>query len=163
MGYLKEGIVVLEELQLPSGDRLQKGPVAIIECVQKIPCNPCVDSCPQNAITMAPSINDVPEMHFKKCTGCGLCIANCPGLAIFLIDQSYGKDRALIGLPYEFLPLPQKGETVVLLDRGGQPVGEGEISRVRNSKTQDRTPIVFIVVPKSLAMTVRHFKRKNHG
>ena len=29
---------------------MNQGPVAIIECVQEIPCDPCVDACRQGAI-----------------------------------------------------------------------------------------------------------------
>lgn len=160
MGYLKDGIVEIKDLQFPTEDRFKKGPVVIIECVQEIPCDPCVESCPFHAITMPHSINHVPVIDFEKCTGCGVCIAQCPGLAIFVIDRTFEKNRALIILPYEFLPLPEKGETVTLLDRAGQPCGEGEVIRVRNTKNQDRTPVVSLAVDQALVMQVRHFKGK---
>ncbi len=159
MSTLEDGIVTLDQIQIPSESRFRKGPVAVIECVQRIPCNPCVDACPRGAITMKESINDVPEIDFERCNGCGLCISNCPGLAIFLIDQRAG--GAVVGLPYEFLPLPEKGDRVSLLDRSGTECGEGEVVRVRNTQAQDRTPVVFISMDQKLAMTVRFFRRKN--
>ena len=160
MGYPEDGVVEIKDIPVPSVERFQEGPIALIECVQEIPCDPCVDSCPQGAITMGDSINNVPEIDFDKCNGCGICIANCPGLAIFLIDKTYGENKARVSLPYEFLPLPEKEEKVVLLDRGGEMCGEGEVVRVRNAKAQDRTPVITIAMDKELAMTVRFFRRK---
>lgn len=161
MSYINDGILELKDIHVPSRERYEKGAVAVVECVQEIPCNPCVDACPQGAITMGTSINEVPWIDFDKCNGCGLCLANCPGLAIFLIDETYADHRARIGLPYEFRPLPEKGERVTLLNRGGEACGEGEVVNVRNAKVQDRTPIVLLAVDKSLAMTVRFFRRQS--
>lgn len=159
MGCLEEGVVTLEEIQTPDEPRFQKGPVVIIECIQEIPCNPCVDSCPHGAISIRPTLNDLPRVDFDKCIGCGLCIAHCPGLAIFLVDHTFEKKRALVGIPYEFVPLPKIGETVEVFNRAGRPCGKGEIIRIRNAQSQDRTPVVYLAVSKRLAMTVRHFKR----
>lgn len=160
MGYLETGILDLTDINVPSEERLGKGAVAIVECVQQIPCNPCVDSCPRGAILIEDSINDVPEVDFEKCNGCGVCIANCPGLAIFLVDKTYEDGKALVGLPYEFCPLPEVGEKVDLLDRAGEVCGAGEVVKVRNAKVQDRTAVVFLSVDENLAMTVRFFRRK---
>jgi Fe-S-cluster-containing hydrogenase component 2 len=160
MGYLEDGILTLENIPVPTEERFRKGPVAIVECVQNIPCNPCVESCPQGAITMKASINDLPAVNFEKCNGCGLCVSDCPGLAIFLVDKSAKNEVARVGLPYEFLPLPEKGERVILLDRSGDVCGEGDIVKVRNAKTQDRTPVVIIAVEKNIAMIARNFRRK---
>ena len=160
MSYLETGYLTLEDIRLPSEERLLKGPVAVIECVQQIPCNPCVASCPRGAITMGDSINNLPVVDFEKCNGCSICVANCPGLAIFIVDKSYGENKALVGMPYEFLPLPEKEEEVVLLNRQGEECGTGIVKRIRNSKSQDRTPVIFIEVDKDLAMDVRFFRRK---
>lgn len=160
MSVLEDGVVTLEDLELPDRERMERGPFVVIECVQEIPCNPCVESCPQKAITIQPSVNDVPRVDFDLCTGCGLCIAHCPGLAIFVVHQNHDASRALLSLPYEFFPLPSVGETVDVYDRAGIKIGEGEIVRIRNAKSQDRTPVVFLAVDKPLAMQARHFKRK---
>ena len=139
MSYLEDGIIQIKDLQLPTKDRFKEGPVVIIECVQEIPCDPCVESCSFHAITIPESINHIPVVDFEKCTGCAVCIAQCPGLAIFVVDQTFEKNRALVILPYEFLPLPEKGETVILLDRAGQDCGEGEVIRVRNMTGRERS------------------------
>lgn len=159
MGFLETGVVDKKDIRTPSEKRFQKGPVAIIECIQKIPCNPCVESCPRNAITIQGSINNTPEVSFDKCNGCGMCLANCPGLAIFLIDKTYDNKKSTVSVPYEFTPLPEKGEKVELLDRSGEKCGEGEVVKTRNPKIQDRTPIVTLAVDTSLVMDVRFFRR----
>ena len=83
MGYLEDGVVEIKDIQVPSEERFQEGPIALIECVQEIPCDPCVDSCPQGAITMGDSINNVPEIDFDKCTKkCFFCFEYCPDGAV---------------------------------------------------------------------------------
>ncbi len=159
MDYLETGVLNKKDIKTPSEERFQKGPVAVIECIQKIPCNPCVESCPRNAISIMGSINNIPEVDFDQCNGCGMCIANCPGLAIFLLDKTYDANQATVSVPYEFRPLPEKGEKVVLLNRSGEKCGEGEVVKVRNAKIQDRTPIVTLAMDKSLTMDIRFFRR----
>ena len=160
MSYLEKGYLDIENITAPDSGRLKKGPVAVIECVQEIPCNPCTTSCPRGAITIEGSINSLPVLDPEKCNGCSLCVANCPGLAIFLIDYTFSEDKAKIGIPYEFRPLPEKGEEVILINRAGKECGTGMVEQVRNSKAMDRTPIVFISLDKELAMEARFFRRK---
>jgi Fe-S-cluster-containing hydrogenase component 2 len=162
MSFLETGIVDKKQLRSPSDKRFKKGPVAIIECVQKIPCNPCVESCPRGAISIKGSINNTPEVNFELCNGCGMCLANCPGLAIFLVDKSFEKNKATVSIPYEFRPLPEKGDKVDLLDRSGEKCGTGEVVKVRNTRIQDRTPIVTLALDKSLTMEVRFFRGISH-
>ena len=160
MKFLETGYLDINDIKLPSGERFSKGPVAVIECVQQIPCNPCVDACPRGAITMGDSINNLPVVDFDKCNGCSLCVANCPGLAIFIVDRSGSEGKAVVGMPYEFLPLPEKEEEVILLNRTGEECGTGVVKRIRNSKAQDRTPVIFIEMNDELALNARFFRRK---
>jgi len=157
--YEATGVLTLEKLKdtLPSKERFEKGPVVIIECIQKIPCNPCVSACRFGAIKKK-SLVDPPEVDYEKCTGCGECVSICPGLAIFVVNLNYGQDEALIMLPYELLPVPKKGEVYEALDRKGEPVGEARIIAARTKK--DRTTVVVIAVKKSLAMAVRNIGRR---
>ena len=157
--YLNKGYLDIDNIDVPAAERFEKGAVAIIECVQQIPCNPCVDACSRGAITIAGSINNIPVIDFEKCNGCSICVANCPGLAIFIIDETWTETHALIGMPSEFLPLPEKEEKVTLLDRAGEECGRGKVIKVRNTKAMDRTPIIFIEVEKNLAMIARFFRR----
>ena len=81
--YEKNGILAPEYLKLPTDEQLKKG-VAIIECIQEIPCDPCVAICPVSSISMK-DINDIPKIDYNKCTGCKRCVGICPGLAIFVV------------------------------------------------------------------------------
>ena len=150
--YLETGILSLNDLlELPSKKHLEKG-VAIIECIQEIPCNPCVVCCPVNAISMK-DINALPFVDFDKCIGCGKCVGICPGLAIFLTKIE--DDKALITLPYEFLPIPRTGEIIKALDRDGNIRDNGIVKKVIKN---EKTVILTIEVEKNLVMDVRNIK-----
>lgn len=143
----------------PSDERLAKGPVVIVECFQEIPCNPCETSCPRKAIVVGRDINARPEVDHGKCNGCAVCVARCPGLAIFVVDKTYSERESAVTLPYEFLPLPHKGETVEALDREGRVRCLAKVIKVVNTKAQDRTPLVTLAVPQGLEKEVRFFRR----
>lgn len=149
---------------MPSNERLKKGPVAIIECFQEIPCNPCYTSCPNGAIHGMDNINKRPILDFDECTGCGICIGVCPGLAIFGLDYEYSKDTSVIRIPYEFLPIPNIGESVIALDRYGEGIGVAKIIKVQRNSNQNKTAIVWLEVNKEQAFEVRNFKKGGyHG
>ncbi len=144
----------------PSVERLKKGPVAIVECFQNIPCDPCRYACRQGAIKEFADINDLPVIDHEECNGCGLCISECPGLAIFVIDASYSEEEGLIKMPYEYLPLPEQGEEVIGIDTEGREVCSARVVKVQNTKALDRTPVVTLAVPQEHLMKVRSFVRK---
>ncbi|MBT9175806.1 MAG: hypothetical protein DDT20_00106 [Firmicutes bacterium] len=141
----------------PGKERLASGAVAVLECFQRIPCNPCATCCPRKAIKAFHDINDLPIIDWEKCNGCAICVANCPGLAIFVIDENYSPTEALLKLPYEFVPLPRAGDEVKVLNRAGQEVGVGRVVRVQNPPSFDRTAVVHLAVLKELAREVRFF------
>jgi Fe-S-cluster-containing hydrogenase component 2 len=159
MALLKSGYLSLDEVQalpgVPSAERLAKGPVVVIECAQEIPCNPCVDACNKDAIHLLESITDLPVLEEDKCGGCGLCIAVCPGQAIFVVDATYSESEATVQMPYEYYPLPVAGQIVDGLNRAGQAVCEARVLRVINSKRHDHTPVITLAVPKAQVMEVR--------
>ncbi len=152
--YKRTGIIFSETLRemglIPPLERLKKGPVAIVECPENIPCNICVDACPFKAISMN-TINDIPRIDWNKCRGCGICAIKCPGLAIFIVDLSK-PDKALVTVPHEFLPKPSKGDLVVLLGRDGRRLGKGRVVKVWE---YNKTLLVTIETPKEYAMEVR--------
>lgn len=158
MSIPTDGLPTETELEkvIPSPENLARGPVVIVECFQDIPCDPCAASCPSGAILPFEDINDQPEVDYSKCTGCGLCIASCPGLAIFVVDLNYSSTEALIKIPYEMLPLPEKGQIVSGLDRSGQKLADVKVAKV--FKTKNKTNVITIIVPKDLAMIIRNIK-----
>jgi Fe-S-cluster-containing hydrogenase component 2 len=161
MAYKKGDALTAKELaaQIPHKERLGRGPVAIVECVEEIPCNPCVEICPQGAISMPGGLNKLPRLDWEKCNGCGVCVSGCPGLAIFMVDLAEGRDRAKVALPYEFIPLPERGDKVMALDREGNGLGPVDVVRVQKGKRLDRTPIVTIAVPRKWALVARGIRR----
>jgi len=162
MSYQKSGVLTESDLKksglLPTQARFNKGPVVIVECVEKIPCNPCVDACPKKAITIEGSIIEIPKVNFDICNGCTLCIARCPGLAIFVVNKNYNKKAASIALPYEFLPRPQKGDMVKALDRHGKFICQARVEKVLDTKALDRCAVITIAVPKRYYNKVRFIK-----
>lgn len=156
----KTGVLSIADISdaIPSKDRLNEGLVAIIECIERIPCNPCVDACPFDAISIEEGMVGRPRISFERCTGCGNCVSACPGLAIFLVDMTYSAQKAKILLPYELYPLPNPGDKVSGLDRRGKPVGEAEVLKV---KKENGTGLIAIAVNKDLAMEVRNIEVKH--
>jgi hypothetical protein len=47
---------------------------------------------------------------------------------------------------------------VKALDREGKVAGEAKVLKVSNSKRNDRTPVVSLLVPKELAMEIRNIR-----
>lgn len=147
--YEISGVISRDMIKMPSEKHLKRG-VAIIECVQEIPCNPCVDACPFGAISME-DLNALPKIDYDKCVGCGRCVSVCPGLAIFLVKIE--GENGFVTLPYEMLPIPKVGEVVKVLDREGKVVGKGEIVKVR---VENKTGIITVKVDRNLIMEVRN-------
>lgn len=146
------------EARLPSAQRRAKGPYVVMECYEEIPCNPCVTSCPFHAVQMG-ALNECPQVKFDECSGCGSCVSRCPGLACFVINETVGGNKIDITIPYELLPLPQKGEQVEVLGRDGAVVGSGEITRVLSSPKLDHTSVVTMRVDRDLLYDARNFRR----
>jgi Fe-S-cluster-containing hydrogenase component 2 len=157
------GTPSLEELKrtpgFPDEETMKRGPIAVIECVEEIPCNPCETACPHGAIFVGDPITNLPVLYAERCRGCGLCLPACPGLAIYLKDYTFSAERVLITFPFEYLPLPEKGETVSLVDRMGKTVCPGEVIRVSTAKRNDRTALVSVAYAKESFFEVVGMKR----
>jgi Fe-S-cluster-containing hydrogenase component 2 len=163
-----EGYLTVKDLEdvpgVPSRARLEEGPVAILECIQDIPCNPCEAVCKQEAVTVGHPITNLPVLDGELCNGCGLCIAVCPGLAVFVVDLTYSETEATVAFPHEYLPLPKKGDVVEAVDRRGEVVCQGRVVRVQNPRAFDCTPVITLAVPKEMGMEVRGMRRlKDNG
>lgn len=132
----------------------KKGGLVIIECPQRIPCNPCHTSCPTGAVVAFKDINDQPEIDYEKCTGCGMCVAKCPGLACFVIDLTFSEDKALLKLPYELTPMPEKKDKVQCLNRVGEVVTEGIVENI-TEPFKDSTKVLHVSIDKAFIDQVR--------
>lgn len=160
MSLTKTGIPAPEQIKAikPSRKRLAAGPVVVVECFEEIPCDPCHTSCKQGCFLPFEDINDLPSMNFDLCNGCGVCLGACPGLAIFIVDESYSDDQALVQIPWEFQPLPRPGQTVRGLNRAGEEVAVVRVEKVRPAGKNKKTIILSLAVPKELAFEIRSIK-----
>ena len=152
-GYFSE-----EELKdhLPSKELLGKKKNAVVECIQSIPCNACVDACRFSAVKKA-NINDPPKVDWDKCNACMQCIRACPGLAMFIVAIKDGK--AQISMPWEMPYRPKVDETVEVLDRKGDRVGTGKVVRVMPPIKENKTWIITVETDEGLVEKVRNFRR----
>jgi len=127
-------------------EKVLNRPKAIIECYHEIPCNPCETSCKFDAITIGLDINSIPQIDYDKCTGCGVCVYSCPGLAIMV--ASIKDDRAYYKIPYELLPVPVVGDIWLGVNRKGEVICDAKIEQVMKNKSTDRTVVITASVPK---------------
>ncbi len=158
--YEKKGTITIDYLRelgnIPPEERMKKGPVAMTECIQDIPCNPCAQVCPTKSIHMD-SINDRPRIDFNTCIGCTLCMQVCPGLAIFMLDKS--KEKPRLTIPYEMLPMPEKGDAVRLLDREGNDIGEGKVVALLFPDKKYQSALITVEVDdENLLLEARNLK-----
>ena len=155
----KDGFLDLEEVMdipgFPGIEVLNNKKCVVIECKQNIPCNPCESACPHHAISIGNPITNLPVVDPEKCIGCGLCVAQCPGQACFLVDMSH-EEYDTVTLPYEYYPLPEKDQEVYGLSRDGKYVIKAVVVRVVLTKKNDRTAVIEVKVPKGYGMKVRN-------
>lgn len=164
MALIEKGYLDYMELaslqKLPTPERWAKGPVAIVECVQQIPCNPCESACRFGAVCIGEPITNLPTVKYENCTGCGMCAAKCPGLAIFIVNKAYSATTATVAFPYEYYPTPKAGDMVRAVNRKGEFKCEAKVIKVQNPAGFDHTPLVTIEIPLELADEIRSMERK---
>jgi len=140
-------------------DKATGGFHPVIECTQNIPCDPCQDSCPVGCIAVGETITNIPVINNDvKCTGCGLCVSCCPGLAVFLVNEEFEPGYAAVTLPYEFLPLPSKGDKGKALDRSGKVICDAEVVDVKSAKVFDKTVLLTMKVPEDMVKSARFYR-----
>lgn len=89
-----------------------------------------------------------------------MCVAACPGQAIFLVFENEDEGYCDITLPYEFIPRPEKGDIGIALSRSGSPLCEAEVVNVKESPAFDHTALLTMRVPLDMAMRARFYKAK---
>lgn len=156
---LTNGYVADDEIERFPGVTHKIGIHPVMECTQNIPCNPCQDACPKKCIRIGDKITSLPAVDPDAvCADCGMCVASCPGQAIFLVNEDCGDGSAQITLPYEFLPLPKIGDIGKGLSRKGEPVCDANVVNVRTSPAYDKTVLLTIKVPKEYGMKARFYR-----
>ncbi len=119
----------------------------VIHCDQEIPCDPCTSVCPVHAIELEGSnrnILDLPR-YLGGCTGCAMCIAVCPGLAITLVRR-LDRQKALVVLAHEYIPTFAPGDAVPLVNREGALLQHGTVQKIRRNKKYG-TWLIHVQVP----------------
>jgi NADPH-dependent 2,4-dienoyl-CoA reductase/sulfur reductase-like enzyme/ferredoxin len=151
------------------GDSYERSPVVpgsewrpVFFCSEEIPCNPCATVCPVGAIQLRPmhgNIMDLPYFEGDRCTGCGSCVAVCPGLAITLVRRIPGEkaladkasgdkasgDRAQVVLPWEFNADFDIGTELDLVDQKGDFVERAPVVSKRRVSSRNTWLLTFHV------------------
>lgn len=125
---------------------------AVIDCTEEIPCNSCEAVCSFGAIHIGENLNSTPIVDYDKCTGCATCVTACPGLAIHMLKEDVEKSTTLVGIPYELLPLPEKGQKMWALNENGDYVCDAIVKRI--AKYPNKTNIIYIEIPLEFSQKV---------
>lgn len=133
---------------------------AVIECMEAIPCNPCVTHCPIHAITISPNIHAQPILDSNICIGCALCVGVCPGLAIMCAKVN--GDKAWFKIPYELEYNFKPGMVVRALNRQGKDIGDATIVSITQHKST-LTTVVEVAVASAIVMAFSTIKEVHDG
>lgn len=156
---IKRGYIDEEEINRFPGVTKKVEIHPVIECTQNIPCNPCQEACKFGCIKIGEKLTSLPVVNSENnCMNCGMCVASCPGQAIFLLATK-GND-AFITMPYEFLPYPEIGDIGTALDRSGRKVCSAEVVSIKTKAAFDKTALLTIKIPHDFADTARFFKKE---
>ncbi|OQB95451.1 MAG: Hydrogen cyanide synthase subunit HcnB [Spirochaetes bacterium ADurb.Bin110] len=151
------------------GDCYERSPIVpgkewrpVFFCSEEIPCNPCATVCPLGSIelrSMQGNIMDLPYFAGDRCTGCGACVAICPGLAITLVRR-VADDKAQVVLPWEFNVDFGLEEDMELVDQKGEVLEIAPVISKRKVQKRNTWLLTFEVDVAHAARIagVRHLK-----
>jgi NADPH-dependent 2,4-dienoyl-CoA reductase/sulfur reductase-like enzyme/bacterioferritin-associated ferredoxin/ferredoxin len=132
----------------------EEGVFPIFHCYQEVPCNPCTSVCPVGAIrTERDDITGLPYIiDDDACTGCGSCVAVCPGLSMILVDYRDDANHPLVTLPYEiWRERVEVGQKVPVTDVDGAILGYYPVEKISTRRKFPNTLLVQIKVDKKVA------------
>ncbi|MBN1329679.1 MAG: FAD-dependent oxidoreductase [Candidatus Heimdallarchaeota archaeon] len=140
-------------LPLPEAE---EGIFPVIHCTQEIPCDPCTKVCARNLIKMSgESIISLPFFtNEQECSGCGKCVAVCPGLAITLVDYRKDPKFAFVTIPFEMGEKSIKKGDIVHVMSNTHEIGDFPVENVRILKGFSKTELVTVKIPKEVAKEV---------
>jgi NADPH-dependent 2,4-dienoyl-CoA reductase/sulfur reductase-like enzyme/bacterioferritin-associated ferredoxin len=123
--------VILKSKPGPTVSRKQparaEGVFPIFHCYQEVPCNPCT-------------------------SGCGSCVAVCPGLSMILVDYRDDAQHPLVTLPYEiWREGVDVGQKVPITDVDGAILGYYPVEKISTRRKYPGTQLVQVKVDKKVA------------
>ncbi len=136
-------------------EEARERPVALVDCRQEIPCNPCEEACRKGAIRVGEDLCSAPVYDPGRCDGCGRCVALCPGMAIFLLDRRGGDGQAEVTVPWEMCGEIVEGERIWAVDGKGKVLTEGKVVKIKWMGGRWPTRLVTIRIPEERALKVR--------
>jgi pyruvate formate lyase activating enzyme len=90
-------------------------------------CGRCVDSCPENALTLKSEIEKYIDINRKSCSLSGDCINVCPTGAILFTGRQVSVGEVIIEIEKDELYYRQSGGGITLT--GGEPLFQPEFSK----------------------------------
>jgi len=132
----------------------EQGVFPIFHCYQEVPCNPCTSACPVGAIrTEQDEITGLPYItDLDACTGCGSCVAVCPGLSMILVDYRDDPEHPLVTLPYEIgRERVEVGQKVPIADVDGAILGYYPVEKISVRRKYPGTLLIQAKVDKNVA------------
>ena len=130
------------------------GVFPIFHCYQEVPCNPCTSVCPVGAVkTQDDKITGLPYMaDMDACTGCGSCLAVCPGLSVTMVDFREDPNHPLVTLPYEvWRDKVEVGQNIPITDIDGAILGYFPVEHVSSRRKYPGTLLVRLKVHRNVA------------
>ena len=131
----------------------EEGVYPVFYCNQEIPCNPCTSVCPNEQIeTLDDLITQLPFFKGEEeCTGCGKCVAVCPGLAVILKDYRKDKDNPLVTFPLELSAKKLEKDQNVIVVSNDTELGEFKVHRARILNEFPKTQLITIKLPSKIS------------
>ena len=77
-----------------------------------------------------------------------------------MIEKDYAPGKAVVAFPFEYLPLPGKGQTVGVVNWEGKKIGEGLVLKVWKPLRDDPTNLIQVIVAQEIAREVRSIERR---